>query len=601
VRKAGKRLCASRCKLVRATDGAQLWAETYDRDLDDIFQVQDEDRCLVVDQLKIKLLKAPTVTPVDPRVYALVLQAQALLDQQSKEGRAHGAAGVQAGAVHRAERSAVRGRAWDACTSTSPSTARCRQRRRRSWRARRWTRRCASIQRNVIAITGLARLAADFDFDAQAAADYNRRALRIEPNTCRHQHRGHPAQQRGCFRRSTSAVRLRVAHDPANPYRLQQSWHHPLLRAAMGCRDRRLPHRAAPESRFVGARNGIAASLLVGKADAAGAHAGDRGEPDEASRLQIRALAFYALGRTRESNCGLQALIRPMGNSNRRWSRWRTAIASIAMMPSIGWTKRRASAYPAATSVAFDVLTDPLRDDPRWLPFLRKIVTPRSSWRPSRSRCRSRGVNAPSLRGDADQVSHTRIGESLDAISPLYLIGSHSSLPWRRPSLFRRGNGDRYADQSYGMLIGLASSRQRPWPRPNSCAPQRATRLAQGHRGRTEIGLGRHRKRRLHCKCNGRRPYQCITAATIAPAASNKQDVLANISVGGYLQVRQERKDQRRVTIPAPPATLVCPGNQVVGVVSAVFTNITLTDNDQQDHVADRAVGADVQRASECP
>jgi hypothetical protein len=23
--------------------------------------------------------------------------------------------------------------------------------------------------------------------------------------------------------------------------------------------------------------------------------------------------------------------------------------------------------------VAFDVLTDPLRDDPRWLPFLRKI------------------------------------------------------------------------------------------------------------------------------------------------------------------------------------------------------------------------------------
>jgi hypothetical protein len=28
---------------------------------------------------------------------------------------------------------------------------------------------------------------------------------------------------------------------------------------------------------------------------------------------------------------------------------------------------------PAATSVAFDALTDPLRDDPRWLPFLRGI------------------------------------------------------------------------------------------------------------------------------------------------------------------------------------------------------------------------------------
>ena len=83
VRKAGKRVRIA-VQLVRATDGAQLWAETYARNLDDIFQVQDEIAAAVVDELKIKLLKAPTVTPVDPRVYALVLQAQALLDQQSK-------------------------------------------------------------------------------------------------------------------------------------------------------------------------------------------------------------------------------------------------------------------------------------------------------------------------------------------------------------------------------------------------------------------------------------------------------------------------------------------------------------------------------------
>ena len=87
VRKAGNRVRIA-VQLVRATDGAQLWTETYDRNLDDIFQVQDEIAASVVEQLKIKLLKAPTVTPVDPRVYALVLQAQALLDQQSKDGRA---------------------------------------------------------------------------------------------------------------------------------------------------------------------------------------------------------------------------------------------------------------------------------------------------------------------------------------------------------------------------------------------------------------------------------------------------------------------------------------------------------------------------------
>ena len=38
------------------------------------------------------------------------------------------------------------------------------------------------------------------------------------------------------------------------------------------------------------------------------------------------------------------------------------------------WLDKAASIRdPAVTSVAFDVLTDPLRDDPRWLPFLRKI------------------------------------------------------------------------------------------------------------------------------------------------------------------------------------------------------------------------------------
>ncbi|NUS61485.1 MAG: hypothetical protein HOQ01_11105, partial [Lysobacter sp.] len=78
VRRAGNRVRIA-VQLVRATDGAQLWAETYDRNLDDIFQVQDEIAAAVVDELKIKLLKAPTVTPVDPRVYALILQAQALL------------------------------------------------------------------------------------------------------------------------------------------------------------------------------------------------------------------------------------------------------------------------------------------------------------------------------------------------------------------------------------------------------------------------------------------------------------------------------------------------------------------------------------------
>ena len=72
--------------------------------------------------------------------------------------------------------------------------------------------------------------------------------------------------------------------------------------------------------------------------------------------------------------------------------------------------------------------------------------------------------------------------------------------------------------------------------------------------------------------------YQCVNRGGNCPAASNKEDVLANVSVGGTFGIDKNGRISNILIIPAPPGTLQCPGNQVVGVVSAVFTNITLTD-----------------------
>jgi hypothetical protein len=72
--------------------------------------------------------------------------------------------------------------------------------------------------------------------------------------------------------------------------------------------------------------------------------------------------------------------------------------------------------------------------------------------------------------------------------------------------------------------------------------------------------------------------YQCVNRGGNCPAASNKEDVLANLSVGGTFSVDKNGRISNLLVIPAPPSTLACPGNQVVGVVSAVFTNIRLTD-----------------------
>lgn len=54
VRKSGNRLRIS-LQLVNASDGFQIWSERYDRELRDIFDVQDEITLAVVDALKLKL------------------------------------------------------------------------------------------------------------------------------------------------------------------------------------------------------------------------------------------------------------------------------------------------------------------------------------------------------------------------------------------------------------------------------------------------------------------------------------------------------------------------------------------------------------------
>ncbi|NIN92471.1 hypothetical protein GTO36_05715, partial [bacterium] len=55
VRKAGNRLRIT-SQLINVADGYHLWSEKYDRDMEDIFAIQDEVTLAIVDKLKGKLL-----------------------------------------------------------------------------------------------------------------------------------------------------------------------------------------------------------------------------------------------------------------------------------------------------------------------------------------------------------------------------------------------------------------------------------------------------------------------------------------------------------------------------------------------------------------
>jgi TolB-like protein len=81
VRKSGDKLRIT-AQLVRASDSSHLWSQTYDRQMADVFKVQDEIAAAVVGQLKIKLLGTPPTSKVtNPRAYTLYLQAREIRRQ----------------------------------------------------------------------------------------------------------------------------------------------------------------------------------------------------------------------------------------------------------------------------------------------------------------------------------------------------------------------------------------------------------------------------------------------------------------------------------------------------------------------------------------
>ena len=83
VRKAGKQLRIT-TQLVDTRFDTQLWSETYDRSLENIFAIQDEIAGHVVRQMKVALLgEVPKSDKTDPEAYSLFLQARYLRSQFS--------------------------------------------------------------------------------------------------------------------------------------------------------------------------------------------------------------------------------------------------------------------------------------------------------------------------------------------------------------------------------------------------------------------------------------------------------------------------------------------------------------------------------------
>jgi TolB-like protein/Tfp pilus assembly protein PilF len=87
VRKAGNHVRIT-VQLVKVSDGFHLWSESYDRQLDDIFTVQDDIARAVAGALQVTLLGRKAGTPAaTAEAYNLVLQARHILKKPTDENR----------------------------------------------------------------------------------------------------------------------------------------------------------------------------------------------------------------------------------------------------------------------------------------------------------------------------------------------------------------------------------------------------------------------------------------------------------------------------------------------------------------------------------
>jgi len=87
VRKSGNKLRIT-AQLIKVTDGYHLWSEKYDRQLDDIFDIQDEIALAILNTIKIKLLDAEKRNLLkrytdNPEAYQLYLQGRFHMNQYS--------------------------------------------------------------------------------------------------------------------------------------------------------------------------------------------------------------------------------------------------------------------------------------------------------------------------------------------------------------------------------------------------------------------------------------------------------------------------------------------------------------------------------------
>lgn len=186
VRKSGQRVRVT-TQLIRAADSSHVWSETFDRQIGDIFAIQDEIAQAVVKRMELKIRGGkvrPRGTTANAEAYALFLQSRYLLDQRGAQSMQQAYERIR----HVIELDPRYADAWAllgsiqftradyALTDAAPAFAEAREAARKA---------LAIDPDNVEGLLIAAQFAGSQDWQWAQANDYLRRAMQMEPGNGR--------------------------------------------------------------------------------------------------------------------------------------------------------------------------------------------------------------------------------------------------------------------------------------------------------------------------------------------------------------------------------------------------------------------------------
>jgi TolB-like protein len=371
VRKSGERVRIL-AQLIKAADGFQVWSENFDRELRDIFAVQDEIAGLIARNLSLTLGSSSPARVADPEAYRRFLQGRAIFNREVPGEFGEAVACYQASLA--LDPTSALTWAWLSLVYGVSAGSGTHDVETGNALAREAAARAITLDPNLAkghAALGLVQLV--YDWDWKAAANSLDRASALAPGdvetVC---FQSHAAMILGQAERAVLLGRRALELDPLNTLAGYALLRGLLVAGRFEEMGQLAEHVIALNPSGFRSRLFLSlAHLLQGRADEAARTAEQ--VPMAWARLTTLAMARFAQGRPEESEAVLQQL--QTGHGDR-------AVYQMAQVHAFRGERDAAfewleTAYRARDSGTVLVKGDPLlrslRDDPRWLPFLRKV------------------------------------------------------------------------------------------------------------------------------------------------------------------------------------------------------------------------------------